>query len=409
MRVFEFTDMNDMANDDEEESSTSVSAATVQRQFMQELLPDDAEEVVTTPLGRANGQRLYAKPTVQHESSKCGFSESNDRASRLAVEHWRERSGRMNVLTQTAMVPCDMLSLTRQRIQMESLVKGLIDMQEEVTKIDTKLLAAANEPTDSTRPILIAVKSVSTSTRPNKIAEHDTLDRPLTLANRHEKWQKAKQDAAGTTMTTHMTRVKELLAKFEQGRESIEYVMKTAHTLVDCENQLTQQMYPATAADIKALLIAHDVVPASGQPALIVQSIDDFCVLCRDRDAESLYVKIAPRCNMHTGCITARRSGSPCKCRGTLYYHLDCLSGDMLAQYKGSRNDGVGRSLLLCPTCRGTYCFNDLVSLRIMREVPPVVQQTSSATKKTEAPVEEADAAKPVVKKAKVMITKANK
>jgi hypothetical protein len=37
----------------------------------------------------------------------------------------------------------------------------------------------------------------------------------------------------------------------------------------------------------------------------------------------------------------------------------------MLVQYSGGHNEGVGRSLLPCPLCRGSYCFNDLTSVRV--------------------------------------------
>ena len=71
----------------------------------------------------------------------CLFCAQSDHANREAYTHWQDYYGVMNTVTHRANVPCDVLALTRQRVQHDVL---LSELREHHAKLGA-LLASADD------------------------------------------------------------------------------------------------------------------------------------------------------------------------------------------------------------------------------------------------------------------------
>jgi hypothetical protein len=216
-------------------------------------------------------------------------------------------------------------------------------------------------------------------------------------------WEQLERDAnQDGRLAAHIRTVTNAVMTVSQASASIAYVLRQATALARAELTITGQMYPSCVNDVRQLLAAHNIgLPKSAVrvPALGDSDVE-FCALCRegvlsqrgpdgasadDAEQSTHFVRMQPRCTAHNRCIAASRQGERCSCDGK-FFHFACMLRHLLAEFDGSTNDDVGRAHARCPLCRGTFCFTDLVELRVDRSLVPKRKQRSSPAAKEPTP-----------------------
>lgn len=373
-----------------------------------ELEEQAVEPSPETPAPRTARSSVYAmgvarKKVVQRTKDDCDCG--LDDYGRAAIKDLEPVAGRMNVLTHKACLPCDFVSLTRTCSALDEIELGMRAVHAELgrmlgieqptastttsatTTITSAGAARVPEPEiesedtiidddDSPPPIRIemapdkifgpsweAVNALERGIEP----KHKTLARHVSLLEHDNTWLELQ--SSGTALSTGLRYVSGLIKAMRFGSTPMRAMLKTRKELRDIQSKLRNQMYPTTVEHIKELLRVHDVLP--NNEALPMARNEVACGLCQNSLDEATVVHIQPRCTEHLDCITERRHGHACKCTSNKVAHLTCLANAMLREYRGDDNEGVGRAKLRCPYCRGSYCFNDLICMRVVEPAAP--------------------------------------
>jgi hypothetical protein len=328
----------------------------------------------------------------------CLFCAQSDHASREAYTHWQDYYGVMNTVTHRANVPCDVLALTRQRVQHDVL---LSELREHHAKLGA-LLASADDvdglvhalghspqprvvdgasvvpvtPVAGAAPVAasspaappFAANMVNCGGADNVLSNQGPIYTTIALLGEGPGWRELVRRSRTSELSDTLDEIAGALAGSRKLLNATSSILATRRQLHRIEAQLARHMYPKTLHDMMAMLRAHDVIPQAGYKPLTVPALAaEKCCLCLSDDIDALFVRITPRCMQHEGCIDVRRSGGACSCTGSHLVHLECLARDMLSQYRGDSNEGVGRSQLRCASCRGAYCIGDLQCVRVER------------------------------------------
>lgn len=346
---------------------------------------------VVTPPPRGEPQeapwlRRIRRPVSDHEGTKdCGVHLVQDKAMVATQKHWNEKRGRMNLVTHKASVPCDMLRLTHNRVQYESVENGLRQMHTRLGEIIEAMDASEPKPTLGSPPATPQVppNGINVSPAANCLRGHNTLTRLSGMIGTGMQWAQLRDESDDRIMLGDLSEQAKLLDQFRTTRSDMAAVFKKASSLREHERLFTQIMYPETMADIYKIFKCYGVYDVDRPPLEVPCLASDFCAICLENaDEDKLFARIQSRCTQHDVCTAERCNGAACKCSNDKVFHLACLAADMLAQYNGRANEGVGCTRPTCALCRGTYCYNDLMTVTVVGPASVAQAPAKSAAKR---------------------------
>lgn len=175
----------------------------------------------------------------------------------------------------------------------------------------------------------------------------------------------------GAQMRAHEAMLSEMFAKFN-----------------DPFQYLTRVMYPSDESDMCLML---EQIGSASRSIKVAALPADFesCPICTEFDphAADTYARIEARCEDHEKCRAERF----CTCASYVYYHYACLRQSIFVDLRGRDEEldgypiGVApRPLPRCPTCRLSFCYTDLVLVRLephkRKAQSPEAQGASTST-----------------------------
>jgi len=339
---------------------------------------------------------IVRKLSTTHAES-CKYHGSSTAAEISAVSaFWTERYGRMNSTTHNVGIPCSLLLVTRQRMRLEMLLRE--------AQTNFGILFANMRESEKIRLFTEAdhfpLSDNHYHDAKDNLAQVVAIDNVATLTHHRNEWELLKEESRNGTMKKHYDFMRDSIKLLKLLSASVKYFTDRLTVLKEVESKLVVCMYPSTIEDIYEMLELHGI---ESRTALVLSGFgsmeNEKCCLCSQRTVQQAFVCISSRCVLHSKCIDARLANKTCACVNK-FIHLDCLARDMLAEYTGVRNDGVGRQPL-CPLCRGVYCFLDLVPIRVQIDhTPKRLVETETAEEMPES----LNAKEPAKKKVRVCL-----
>lgn len=320
----------------------------------------------------------------------------SDAFKHAAEQVWKDTVGRRNVQSNTVNLECDLVSVTRQRIQYTEMLRALGTLHTKLGEVlAEREVAALLAPTGS-----LSWEKLDEDEE-QVLGDHEGLNMLVELVGMGERWRKLRADTNNGIVSNTIKLVRAAMDP-EEGVVAQARAIKTSLAdLTRVENLLYDQMYPSTLEHMYTILRTHGAVPQDGYEMPTVPCLaEETCWLCRDNDIDQPYACVTPRCKQHTLCIQSRQGGKACKCKSK-YAHLDCLTRQMFQSYKNGRRDGMTPVQPVCSLCRGEFCYNDIMCLRVVR--PPKRDADAASLSESITAAKRTRSAVPAVKKVVVV------
>lgn len=186
-------------------------------------------------------------------------------------------------------------------------------------------------------------------------------------------------------IAAHMDRVRAFIAGAPEVMQSIEFLSAAIKTYGEIEERARSLMYPSTDEQLETLLHSHKLTPEFGVKLPSFQGSSQACSICFLSNTSNNFVRILKnRCTEHEAC--RNRASDPtspsCSCTTSNVTHYECLRTHMRCEFGGENNEGVGRKLARCPSCRGGFCFNDIMCIVVDHTEKPDVETPKSTPQK---------------------------